>query len=383
MATDFYMPKLGLTMEAGTVISWLVGEGEEVEPGQPILEVETDKVVVEVEAPAGGIMGPLWVVQGQEVPIGTLLSVIHAQGESIVDAPPTAPGPSPISKPDLATVRHPIPAKPASKNATAVRKRERPRHRPSSAINSGNRMFSSPRARKRAREAGLEWRKISGTGPRGRVVERDVLRAVESGRFAAALPAIDSANKDLVKQDVSSAFSVSKANVDLTQLIGAHQLVAHRLDARAGETLALEDWLVKLTAVALTAQNLSFRIGLALPPAGDVVISLPIDTHRLSLSDLAKERQYALATLSEETMVDEGDDGAEVLIFRANETRFDSMSIPPSPPQIATLALGNIDGHRQATLTFTSDPSALPWPVATQLLNQIIFLIEEPLALLF
>ncbi len=87
--------------------------------------------------------------------------------------------------------------------------------------------------------------------------------------------------------------------------------------------------------------------------------------------------------LSEETMVDEQDNGPEVLIFRANETRFGSMSIPPSLPQIATLVLGNMDGHRQASLTITSDPSALPWPVATQLLNQIIFLIEEPLALLF
>lgn len=83
MAVDLIMPKLGLTMEEGTVVRWLVAEGDRVEKGQPVLEVETDKVVVEVEATASGIIGPLLVGEGQTVPVTTLLARIYAPEEKI------------------------------------------------------------------------------------------------------------------------------------------------------------------------------------------------------------------------------------------------------------------------------------------------------------
>ena len=83
MAVDLIMPKLGLTMEEGTVVRWLVAEGDQVKKGQPVLEVETDKVVVEVEATASGVMGPLLVGEGETVPITTLLARIYAPREKV------------------------------------------------------------------------------------------------------------------------------------------------------------------------------------------------------------------------------------------------------------------------------------------------------------
>src|SRR5512136_1906544 len=86
MPTDVIMPKMGLTMETGTVQRWLAGEGQRVEAGEAILEVETDKVVVEVEAPASGLLGALLVREGETVPIGTVLTQIYGPGEERAEA---------------------------------------------------------------------------------------------------------------------------------------------------------------------------------------------------------------------------------------------------------------------------------------------------------
>ena len=95
MAVDLIMPKLGLTMEEGRVVRWLVAEGDQVEKGQPVLEVETDKVVVEIEARASGVMGPLLVGEGETVPVTTLLARIYASGEKVlaprISPPPVSP----------------------------------------------------------------------------------------------------------------------------------------------------------------------------------------------------------------------------------------------------------------------------------------------------
>ena len=80
MAVDIIMPKLGLTMEEGTIVRWHAAAGDRVEQGQVLLDVETDKVTVEVESPATGIMGTVLVDEGQKVPVGTLLGQITRVG---------------------------------------------------------------------------------------------------------------------------------------------------------------------------------------------------------------------------------------------------------------------------------------------------------------
>ena len=84
MPTDIVMPKLGLTMEEGTIVHWRAAEGDRVAQGQPLLEVETDKVTVEVEAPATGVMAAPLVGEGQKVPVGTLLGRILDTEEEIL-----------------------------------------------------------------------------------------------------------------------------------------------------------------------------------------------------------------------------------------------------------------------------------------------------------
>lgn len=167
MATEVVMPKLGLTMEQGTIGSWLAAEGDQVKKGQPLIEVITDKVTMEVEAQVAGVLRKIVVESGNEVPVATLVGVIGSADEDITDllsagsaaapvpaAPTTAP---PAAAPAPAA---PVPAAPAPAVAAAADGRP---HR------------ASPKARKIAAERGVDLAAIAGTGPGGRIVSADVL----------------------------------------------------------------------------------------------------------------------------------------------------------------------------------------------------------------
>lgn len=157
MATEVIMPKLGLTMEKGTIGAWLVAEGQAVTKGRPLLEVVTDKVTMEVEAQASGILRKVLVPAGEEVAVSTLIGIIGSADETIdiggASAPPKVAGnAAAVSAPQMVA---PAPL-PAAANGA------RPKHR------------ASPKARKMAEERGLDLGRLTGTGPGGRVVSEDV-----------------------------------------------------------------------------------------------------------------------------------------------------------------------------------------------------------------
>ena len=177
MATPLPMPKLGLTMEEGTILKWRKGEGEAVEKGEIILDIQTDKVEYEVESPGGGLILKTLAGEGAVVPCGTDIAVIGEAGEDIsgfegepdkapekaeptvADAPATPP-PAPVSTPAPAA---PLPAQTAP----------------------AGRVFASPAARRVARELGIDYRVLTGSGPGGRIVQADVRAAAASGLPAA------------------------------------------------------------------------------------------------------------------------------------------------------------------------------------------------------
>jgi len=133
MATEFRMPKLGLTMEEGTIIEWLVDDGQEVSAGDPVLRIETDKTETEVEAPAGGLLRPSGQV-GDTFACSELIGWFLAEGEEV----------------------------PAAAAAAPTQQR------------SGGRIFASPNARRVAAEKGIDLRTVAGTGPNGRIVSEDL-----------------------------------------------------------------------------------------------------------------------------------------------------------------------------------------------------------------
>jgi len=174
MATEFLMPKLGLTMEEGTILEWLVEDGTTIAPGMPVLRIETDKVESDVEASAGGRFVRAAAV-GDTFPCGAVIGYLLAEGEQA----PTSSAPS--AAPAAAPATAPVATAPAATAPAA----------PTAATRPDGRLVASPNARRVAAELGVDLRGVRGTGPGGRIVSEDVEAAAAAGtaRPAAAAPA--------------------------------------------------------------------------------------------------------------------------------------------------------------------------------------------------
>ena len=179
MATRVDMPQLGLTMETGTILRWLVAEGETVEKGKPVVLIQTDKVEYEVESPAAGTVLRVVGKEGAEMPVGTLMAVLGQPGEDISSLVGAAPAAAPA------------PAAAATAAAPAT-----PPKAPSAPVRApGERVKISPVAKKLAQEHGVNIDALVGTGPEGRVIREDVERAIAAGPTrpqAAPQPAAES-----------------------------------------------------------------------------------------------------------------------------------------------------------------------------------------------
>src|SRR5438874_8374043 len=153
MATEIKLPRLGQGMESGTIVKWLKSEGDPVEKGEPLYELDTDKVTQEVEADASGVLLRISIREG-EVEVGKTIALIGEAGESVQESEPQEPSPSP---------------KRETKREARVTELK-PRQSPSRA---NGRIKASPLARRIARERGIELENVAGTGPEGRVVAED------------------------------------------------------------------------------------------------------------------------------------------------------------------------------------------------------------------
>ena len=184
MSVNVLMPALSPTMEKGNLAKWLKKEGDTIKSGDVIAEIETDKATMEVEAIDEGILARIVVPEGTaDVAVNALIAVIASEGEDpkavaagggAAAAVAPASAPAPVAAP--ATAASPASAPATATQATAVQ--------PAPA--SGDRVFASPLARRIAREAGVDISAVSGSGPHGRVVERDVRAAIEGGTAKAA-----------------------------------------------------------------------------------------------------------------------------------------------------------------------------------------------------
>ena len=165
MATELKVPKLGMDMEEANILRWMVEEGAEVEKGDPVIEIDTDKVSYEVEANADGVIRGLRGVEGQTVPVGATLAFIAAPDEEWTDPAPQDQGAS-----DGA-------ASPSEAEAEAAPPPPETRREASEHRNGGRAVRASPAARRAAADRGLEIEAIAGSGPSGRVYLSDVLES--------------------------------------------------------------------------------------------------------------------------------------------------------------------------------------------------------------
>lgn len=185
MAETIMMPKLGFDMAEGTLVRWVKGEGEAVNKGEVLAEIETDKATVEVESGFSGVVARHLVEQGAIVPVGTPIAVVAAPGEKVEEAGAPAP------KAEAA----------APKVEAAVAAPAAPEKAASAAVNGDGPVKASPLARRIAAEKNLDLNQVTGSGPSGRIVRKDV-EAFAAAPIAAAVQAAP------VSQPVAAATAV-------------------------------------------------------------------------------------------------------------------------------------------------------------------------------
>ena len=184
MATEVMMPKLSPTMEEGLLSRWLKKEGDRVSMGEPLAEIDTDKATMEMQALANGVLRKIVVQEGESVPLGQLIAIVGEPDEDISallnKAPakkPAAPAPPAAVEPQADIVpEQPAAAAGNGKQGEVV------------AAASSGRLIVSPLAARMAAEAGIDLRALSGTGPGGRIIKRDIEAAIGAGSAAAETP---------------------------------------------------------------------------------------------------------------------------------------------------------------------------------------------------
>ncbi len=219
VATEVKLPRLGQGMESGTIVRWLKSEGEAVAKGEPLYELDTDKVTQEVEAEASGVLLKIAVAEG-EVPVGQTVAFIGAEGEDV---------------PEVATARR-------SRRPSAVHERRRSRAPSRSRVPRGppvastnGRIKASPLARRIARERGIDLAAIRGTGPDGRIVAEDVERA-EAG--APTAPQVTRVTSGVRAGEVERVPLTNIRKTIARRLTEAWQIPVFQLQASADMTRA-------------------------------------------------------------------------------------------------------------------------------------------------
>ena len=412
------MPKMGDAMEEGTLVRWLKHEGDTVQEGEPIAEIATDKATVEIEAPTSGVLRGIRVAENAVVPVNTPLAYILQEGESLpVEGDGKASG---AVQPIAAAAPQPAPAP----NAVAAA----PQHAPAS-TDGEERILASPLARKIAAEHGIDLRQVQGTGPKGRIVERDVLAYIES-RKATAVPAAAPAPTPTPVPTVAAASAEGRAET-LTRLrqitaqrtTEAHQTIPHfylTMEIDMEEALALRqrlnqldeslrisvnDLIVKACAVAIeqhpivnaTYQNGQLvhpngvHIGLAVAVEQGLLVAVLRHCEGKSLRRIAQESQTLIQKAREGKLMPDEMTGNTFTVSNLGMFGIEQFTAIINPPASAILAVGatkrvpvvqedgSIVARQRMKVTMSCDHRVLDGAVGAQFLQTLRQVLENPL----
>ena len=408
------MPKMGDAMEEGTLVRWLKQEGDAVQEGEPIAEIATDKATVEIVAPVSGVLRGIRVAENAVVPVNTPLAYILQEGESL----PTD-GDGKASEPAKPAAAAPQPAPAPTAVAAAP---------PSAPTNGEERVLASPLARKIAAEHGIDLRQVQGTGPKGRIVERDVLAYLES-RKATVAPAPPPMPAPVV------AAAPAEARVEtLTRLrqitaqrtTEAHQTIPHfylTMEIDMEEAVALRqrlnqldeslrvsvnDLIVKACAVAIEQHpivNASYQNGQLVHPNGvHIGIAVAVEQGLLvavlrhcegkSLRRIAQESQTLIQKAREGKLLPDEMTGNTFTVSNLGMFGIEQFTAIINPPASAILAVGatkrapvvqedgTIVARQRMKVTLSCDHRVLDGAVGAQFLQTLKQVLENPLWML-
>jgi pyruvate dehydrogenase E2 component (dihydrolipoamide acetyltransferase) len=409
MAGRVIMPKLSDTMEEGVLVKWHKHEGDPVSSGDVVAEVETDKAVLELEAYTDGVLRKTLVEEGARVPVGTLLGVIAGESEAI-DAL-LAEGSAVAVDVGGGDRRFAPPQPPGSLQASVLAQVARSTGPAASAPPPTTK--ASPLARKLAEQRGVDLRTVQGTGPGGRIVERDV----EAAAVRPAPTVTPTAGErreplSLMRATIARRMAESKTTVPhfyVTTEIDAGALLAAKTGfATTGEpAIGVTELLVKAMGEALAAVprvNASFagdavvfhagsHVGVAVALEDGIITPVVRDADRKTVGRIAAELSDLVARARRKALKPEEYQGAGVSLSNLGMFRVDDFAAIITPPEAAVLAVGRIvqtpvvrdgrvePGHRMR-MTLSADHRVIDGMIAAKYLEEVAARLENPWQLL-
>jgi len=407
------MPKMGDAMEEGTLVRWLKAEGDSVKEGEPIAEIATDKATIEIEAPGAGVLKGIRVQEGQVVPISTPLAYILAEGESL---PTETDGGAPAPKAEA------VAPPPASA----------PVPTPSVDKGTAGRVKASPLARKIAQEHGIDLSLITGTGPQGRIVERDVLAYLESQKAPApavvapapvpapapvavpapAPPAVGEHSETLnrLRQITAQRTTEAKQTIPhfyLTMEIDMENALALRAQVNQADEsvkVSVNDMIVKACAVALERYPIAHaryegnqivypngaHIGIAVAVEEGLLVAVVRHCEQKSLRRIAQESQTLIHKAREGKLLPDEMTGNTFTVSNLGMFGIEEFSAIINPPAPAILAVGavkkvpvvledgTIEPRSRMKVTLSCDHRVLDGATGARFLQELKRILENP-----
>ncbi|MFY7064957.1 dihydrolipoamide acetyltransferase family protein [Nocardiopsis changdeensis] len=433
--SEIYMPRLSDTMEEGVISTWVKKVGDKVASGDVLVEIETDKAVMEYEAYEDGFLVKQAVSEGETVPIGAVIGVIADSPDAVPDdsgAPAAEEGSGGQAEEKPAEPAAAAPAEPAAEEAPA------PAGTPSG---DGERPRTSPLARRLAKEYGLDITRIKGSGPRGRIVRADIEAAAKEGAGAeAAAPAAQAAPAPAapaapaaqapsfddgraseevpvgnVRKVIARRLTESKQQVPhfyLRRTIDAEALKTFRGQineqlASTGAKISFNDLIVKASATALKlhpAVNSSWvdgrllkhgRINVGVAVAVDAGLVVPVlhDTDKATLSEISSRTRELAGKARDGKLKPQEMSGGTFSVSNLGMFGVDSFSAVINPPEAAILAVGAmrqeavvVDGEiavrNRISLELSVDHRAVDGAVGAAFLKDLAEILEEPMRII-
>jgi pyruvate dehydrogenase E2 component (dihydrolipoamide acetyltransferase) len=461
MPINILMPALSPTMEKGNLAKWLKKEGDKVKSGDVIAEIETDKATMEVEAVEEGTLAKILVPEGtQDVPVNDVIAVLAGDGEDVkaagasaASAPPKAAPPTtaaaaskPAAQPSASSLETPAP-RPAQDQARAAAASPRPEQgtkREAPQTNGHGRIFSSPLARRLAKDAGIELGRINGSGPHGRVIARDVEQA-KSGKGlkapAAAPSGAPSIAPSMSDQQIRALFE--EGSYEVIPHDGMRRTIAQRLtasvqtvphfyltmDCDIGKLLAareeinaaapkdkekkpayklsVNDFVIKAMAIALQRipnTNVSWTeggmlkhkhsdIGVAVAMPGGLITPIIRKAETKSLSTISSEMKDFAARARARKLKPEEYQGGTTAVSNLGMYGIKDFTAVINPPHATILAVGtseqravvrdgNIVAAHIMSVTLSCDHRAVDGALGAELIGAFKMLIENPVMMM-
>lgn len=428
MPINIEMPKLSDTMTEGTVVRWLKSEGEEIEIGDIIAEIETDKATMEMEAFDEGTLSQISVEEGGKAAVGSVIAVLLEDGEEGGDSSAPAEKPAESKAPESSA---PPKVSAALADAAAATKASQPS---APATNSsGGRIKASPLAKKIAEADGVDLSTITGTGPGGRIVKKDVVGApaAASQPPASSAPAAAPAKaaiaptvgEDDIKIPLSGMRTIiadrlltSKTTIphfylhleiDAAPLMALRKQINAQAEATHGNKYSVNDFVVKAlinASVSVPEVNASFNgdhivqfatVGVSVAIAVDDGLVTPVvkNAQDKSLLKISKEIKEMAGRARDNKLKPNEFDGGTVTISNLGAWGIESFDAIVNPPQAAILSVGGIiekpvvkDGEivpgLRMNLGVSCDHRVVDGAVAAKFLGEIKRLLESPALML-